>query len=106
MRYLLNSAVITSYGTWEYTPATVEEAVEFLQKPHVSTIGYQETADALKLITGVEVKVNRSQIQMQPGDVALVFRLTKRLSQPELKGMVGVKRVLENHEMGFLRRLR
>ena len=106
MRYILNSAVITSPGRYEYFHISPEEAKNWLQKGgYLSTIGYPETADALELMTGISVAVNRQQITMQPGDEALVFRLTKRLNLPENKGKVGVSVILNNCEIGILRRI-
>jgi len=105
MKYLLNSAVITAPGVYEYSYISLEEAKQWLQEGNwESTIGYPETAIALSQLTGIEIPVNRKQIQMQPHDEALVFRLTKRLSEPELKGQVGISNIISNCEIGLLRR--
>lgn len=106
VRYVLNSAVITSTGTYNYMKIGVPEAKEWLMMGDFkSTIGYQETADALKKITGVDVEVNREMISMEKGGIALVFRLTKRLSSTEMKGMMGTDMILKNCEIGLLRKL-
>jgi len=106
MKYILNSAVITSPGTYEYFLISADEAKQWLAEGEwESTIGYQETATALSQITGVSIPVNRKQAQMQPGDEALVFRLTKRLSEPELKGKLGIAKIINNCEIGILHRM-
>ncbi len=105
--YLLNSAVITAFGTFEYEQVTIEQAKSWLNhSTWESTIGYPETAEALQQITNWKIPVNRKQIIMLPGDEALVFRLTKRLELPEMKGRQGVETILANCELGLLRRLK
>lgn len=70
-----------------------------------STIGYQETCDALEMISGFKVDCNREQIKMEEGDEALVFRLTCRLSNPTNKGKISdLDFILENSEIGLLRK--
>jgi len=106
MKYILNSAVITAPGTYEYFLISADEAKQLLTEGDwESTIGYPETATALSQITGVSIPVNRKQVQMQPGDEALVFRLTRRLSDPELKGKLGISNILSNSEIGILHRM-
>jgi hypothetical protein len=106
VRYILNSAVITSEGVYEYKLISVEEAKKWLEVGEfVSTIGYEETAKALELITGVKVDVNRKQVKMAKNDEALIFRLTCRLDNPVLKGNMSIDFVLNNCEIGLLKRL-
>lgn len=111
MYYILNSAVITSPGSYRYRLGTVEEAQEFLcQEPRpITTIGYEETAQALSRLTGLPVAVNRRQIAMEPGDRALVFRLvfppgTPRIGKDD-KGHLTPEYVERHCEIGFLERL-
>lgn len=102
MRYLLNSAVITTPGKYIYRVLSVEEARKWLDSgPYKSTIGYAETAQAITLLLGVSVEVNKEVIKMNVGDEGLVFRLTRRFS-PSQKGNVSIPFVLENHEIGVL----
>lgn len=106
MRYILNSAVVTSPGRFEYTLVDSSQAMAWLaQGPFVSTIGYEETAIALEAITGVRVPVNRQQITMDNQDEALVFRLTARMSDPALKGKLTPEFVMMNCELGILRKI-
>lgn len=104
-RYILNSAVITTPGTYTYRLVSVDEAKEWLMRePFESTLGYQETAVCLSAITGIPVKVDRKMVKMQVGDEALVFRLTCRLDDPHLKGQVGTDFIVANCEIGILRK--
>jgi len=104
MRYLLNSAVITSPGLYEYKLISLDEFRRLLPGAE-SYIGYQETVEAIKILTGVEVELNRGTIKMKEGDEALVFRLTSRVAIPALKGEVGIETLLQNLEIGLLKRL-
>ena len=103
MKYILNSAVITGFGEFVYVPQTPEQATAFIPGAE-STIGYQATADALSELTGRPVALNRVQIKMQPGDQALVFRLTCRLDDPAMKGKLSAEFVRGNCEIGLLTR--
>jgi len=112
MRYILNSAVLTAPGTYTYRLLTPEEAKRWFLagEPPLSTIGYPETAEALSQLLGVQVPVNRTTIQMQPGEAALVFRLvlppgTPRI-QPHEKGRIAEHVRAGHWELGLLRRMR
>lgn len=94
-------------GVYEYKLITSGEASDWLNNSQwTSTVGYEETAKALEIITGFKIPVNKIQIKMQLRDEALVYRLTKRLSDQEIKGKQGVETVIANSEMGILRRLK
>lgn len=106
MRYILNSAVITRPGLYDYRLITLEHARAWLQAgPWESTIGYQETATALTALTGIPIPCNRKQVLMNAGDEALIFRLTCRMQDCALKGRISPRFVLANCEIGILRRV-
>jgi len=110
MKYILNSAVITSEGVYEYRLITLDEMKHWLKNNDwVSTIGYEQTAESIEELTGIKVPVDRKIIKMEVGDEALVFRLvfpkgTKRID-PKQKGQLSKEFILENCEMGILKRL-
>jgi hypothetical protein len=102
MKYILNSAVITSPGMYSYNIITAAIAEVWLKENEwISTIGYEETAIALHSLTGVRVPVSKVSIKMMFGDEALVFRLTSRLP-PEMKGNMTPEFVMKNCEIGLL----
>jgi hypothetical protein len=109
MRYILNSAVITKPGRYEYRLLTADKAREWLQRGEfTSTIGYPETALAAEALFGVPITCNRSTVTMSPGDEALVFRLifppgTPRIA-PGDKGRLTPEFILSNCEIGLLTR--
>jgi len=110
-KYLLNSAVLTSFGFFFYSAITPEEAREWYGDgvDVVSTIGYEETAQALSQLLGRPVPVNRITIKMQEGDEALVFRLVLPPGSPRIdpkdKGQIANHVKAGHWELGLLRRL-
>lgn len=132
MQYLLNSAVLTAFGTYAYDPLSTEQARTWLTTcvcdhssgqldgetcrtcqgtgyPWQSTIGYEETARALEVLCDLppgSIPVQRLTIQMQPGDSALVFRLVLPPGSPRIdpqnKGQI-LGHIEEGHwELGLL----
>ena len=108
----MNSAVITAPGTYVYRHISVEEAKRwyFEGEIPISTVGYEETAEALSQLLGVRIPVNRITIVMQPGDEALVFRLVLPPGTPRLlpheKGRIAEHVRAGHWELGLLRRER
>jgi len=105
MKYLLNSAVITAPGVYEYTLVTPQEAAEWIKTQQwESRIGYPQTADHIAQLSGVRPVLSREASPMQAGDEALVVRLRYRVADPGQKGAVPIQE--EDWEYGLLRRLR
>ena len=107
-RYILNSAVITTFGRWTYIQLTPEQAGNWLEADEFeSTIRYQETALALEYLTGVHIPVNAFTCQMRQSDEALVFRLVLPPGSPRIatsdKGKLSVEFISKNCEIGLLK---
>ncbi|MGC8569578.1 MAG: STIV orfB116 family protein [Nitrososphaeria archaeon] len=77
--YLLNSAVLTDFGEYEFREISVQEAREILKKGFVSAIGHRGIAEFLTKILQLPVEYNRIEVKMQPGDVAVVYKIVGRL---------------------------
>jgi len=109
MKYILNSAVLTAFGLYNYKQVPLFDAILWLQTcDWESTIGYPETAEALTNLSSVQVPVNRKIITMQAGDEALVFRLVFPQGyrpDPSQKGKMGMDFILKNSEVGILKRI-
>ena len=98
--YVLNAPVITDYGKYEFEPLSVEEAKELLSGGFVSAVGHEATANALSELLGIEIPVNRIQIKMKTGDMAVVFRVLTRL--PEGKVLTRAELEKIPWELGLL----
>jgi hypothetical protein len=86
-KYLLNSAVITGSGCYEYRIVSGDEAVTWLRSGGwVSRIGYPATAGHIQAISGIRPPLSRETTRMQSGDEALVVRLKYRVQDPGTKG--------------------
>ncbi|MDP2361398.1 MAG: DUF1874 domain-containing protein [bacterium] len=105
-RYLLNSALLTSYGDYNHQgPVSVSKAREWLdQGPVKSAIGHASTAALLSFLLKRPVERNRVEVAMLPGDEALVLRAGLRLGEGEVLD----EQALRNapYEMSLLRRMR
>lgn len=110
MRYILNSAVMTSFGEYIYSPITIEEAKEWVKSEFTSAIGYKETATVLSRLLNKKIRKNRITIKMEPGDEALVFRIilppgSKRLD-PTDKKTISETIEKQHFELGLLKRIK
>ena len=83
MRYVLNSAVITGPGVYGYRLISKEDAAAWVQaEEFASRVGYPNTAQHIKDISGIRPPLSREATAMQPGDEALVVRLKYRMTNP------------------------
>jgi len=93
MLYILNSPVLTNFGIFTYKPISLSEAIEQLKQGFVSAVGHEATANFLTQITGIQIPVNRVQIQMKPGDRAIVFQVLTRLPEGKVLSFEELKAV-------------
>jgi hypothetical protein len=81
---LLNTAILTCYGNFDYKPLTREQALAHLQAadqtgiPVISAIGHESTARVLTALLCRDVAVNRIEYRQEAGDCAIVFKLRGR----------------------------
>lgn len=102
--YLLNAPILTAFGRWSFEgPLTVERAAEVLRGGFVSAVGHGGAAEFLTRLLGVAVPVNRTSIEMRPGDRAVVLRLKARL--PEGAVLTDEQMRTLPFELGLLTRL-
>jgi hypothetical protein len=104
MRYVLNSAVISRPGHYEYKLLTELEADVWLKHGRfTSRVGYKIAAQFLDDRFKVHCPLSREPVAMQPGDEGLVVRLKFRLPDDQaLK--VPLKHQTEDWEIGLLKR--
>ncbi len=80
--YILNTPILTRYGQWHYEgPLSVLQAQKILTQGFVSAVGHQASAEFLSYLLDTKIEMNRIQITMERGDIALVLNLTTRLPE-------------------------
>lgn len=102
--FLLNSAVLTAYGEYAYSPLPVDAARSILAEGFTSAVGHAGAAEFCSTLLEMPVPYNRIPIEMQPGDRAVVIRIKERL--PEGKSLSADEVRAFGHEVGLLERLR
>ncbi len=105
---LLNTCILTDYGTFIFQPLSLDEARamvrEFKQtgKTIQSAIGHQSTAELLTTLLEFPVAVSRMTYAQRRGDAALVFKLKVR--PPEGKVLTRAELEEIGYEFGLLTR--
>jgi len=94
MLAILNTAILTAAGSYNYQPISWHEARGLVRAYEIdSAVGHQSTAEILTTLLGREIPVNRQNFSQQPGQRALVFKLRGRapegviLSVPEIEAI-------------------
>lgn len=87
MPWLLNAPILTEYGDYRFSgPLPLEVARERAAQGITSAVGHEGTALLISRLLGIDVPLRRDTVRMQPGDEALVFRLTRRLPEGVVLG--------------------
>lgn len=101
---ILNSSVLTAFGTYRYTSLKIEEAKNLLLKEgFISTVGHKETAELLSKIMGLKIDYNRIDYIQKTGGKALVFKIKKRLQVAQI--IEADELETEEYEIGLLERI-
>lgn len=106
---LLNTSIVSAYGTYEYQPLALDEAKALVRefqhhgKVVQSAVGHQSTADLLSVLLNYQVPVNRTEFKQTSHDLALVFKLRSR--PPEGKVLNRDEIESAGYEFGLLRRI-
>jgi hypothetical protein len=101
--YVLNSPVLTTYGTYNFRRLILGEAQELLSLGFISAVGHESTADFMSKVLGVTIPCERRQIAMEVGDNAIVFKLLARLPEGKILDKEELARI--PWELGLLRRI-
>ncbi len=101
---ILNTAILTNYGIFRYTPISLEEGKKLIANGFTSAVGHQSTCDVISKLLGVDVKMNRMEYSQGVGQTALVFKLKGR---PTEEGQILTVADIEKigYEFGKLERL-
>lgn len=88
---LLNSAVMPVQGDYRLVRVSEPEFATEVRRAHqdgelVSYIGYPQTAEHIRRLSGVTVAVSREQTTLEDGDTLLICKLAYRVVDPATKG--------------------
>jgi hypothetical protein len=100
---LLNTSILTDYGSYRYEHISLEEAKRLLHDGHStweSAIGHQSTADMLTELLGIECPVNRIQYRQGLDQAALVFKLKGRPEEGKILNRKEIEKI--GYEFGIL----
>jgi hypothetical protein len=102
---LLNAPILTVYGKFEFEPISVDEARKVVRQAErvESAIGHAATAEVISGSLDFSVVVNRIELLQAIEDLALVFRLKKRLSEGKILNAEEIEKV--GYEFGLLKRI-
>lgn len=92
---ILNSSVLTDFGTYTYEAVSIEDAKKMLREEGFqSAIGHESTAALFSELVGMEIPFNRIDYTQHTNEKAIVFKIKKRLSLQEL----GDRKKLDENE--------
>jgi hypothetical protein len=102
---LLNAAILTAYGKFEFSPLSIEAAREIVRRAELveSAIGHQATAEIMTRLLDYDVETNRVEFFQTAEDAILVFRLKKRVGEGQVLNLQEIEKI--GYEFGLLLRI-
>lgn len=102
---LLNTSVLTSYGTFSFHGIPLVEAKGLVKKNgFVSAIGHSATAEVLSDLLEIEVIANRTEFVQSIENIAIIFKLKSRVPEGKILNRTEIEEI--GYEFGVLRRLK
>lgn len=101
---ILNTTILTASGEYRLRDASLEEIKALIDGEEIlSAVGHESTSQVLSNLLGVEVPVNRIQLEQGIGQVAVCFKLKGR---PEEGKILSLKEVEDiGYDFKILKRL-
>ena len=100
---ILNTSILTNYGSFSYEKITLDQAKELVKDGFISAIGHQSTAEIISTLLNIECSMNRIQYAQDISDVALVFKLKGRSEEGKILTLEDIEEI--GYEWGLLTRL-
>jgi hypothetical protein len=106
---LLNTSVLTDYGTFVYQRLSLAEARRLVRawqqagKTIQSAIGHQATADLLATLLDWPVAVHRMEFTQTVDDLALIFKLKQRAPAGKVLDREEIEAI--GYEFGLLKKV-
>ncbi len=103
MLTILNTSILTCYGSYNYEPINLKTAREIIAKQTwQSAVGHQSTCDILSELLNISVPLNRIQYAQEAGEIALVFKLRGRPEEGKILSAQEIEQI--GYEFGVLKR--
>lgn len=110
---ILNTSIITAYGSFEYKPISLDQArmlaynaLDPMITPDdgiISAVGHQSTAEIITELLQITVAVNRIQFSQRIGQSAIVFKLKGRAPEGTILDRDQIEMI--GYEFGLLTRV-
>lgn len=102
---LLNSSILTSYGTFSFRPLTLAEARQIVADGNEvqSAIGHASTAAILSDLLDFPIRQARIEYIQKTGEAALIFKLKKRPPEGTVLSRAEIEEI--GYEFGLLKKL-
>ena len=102
---LLNTSILTDYGTYDFQPISLSEAKKMVKDSEiVSAVGHTATAGILSDLLEIEVRVNRTEFIQSTDDTALIFKLKSRIEEGKVLNRSEIEEI--GYEFGILRKVK
>lgn len=102
---LLNAPVLTTFGKFDFAPLSVDEAQKIIREAETveSAIGHHATAEIMTRLLDYKVETNRIEFFQTVEDVALIFRLKRRVGEGKVLSAEEIEEI--GYEFGLLKKL-
>lgn len=101
---ILNTAILTSFGAYDYQQIDLEEAREIVKNNAIqSAVGHQATADILSSLLERPIPVNRIEYTQKVEEEALVFKLNGRPAEGKILTVEEIEEI--GYTFGLLTKL-
>ncbi len=99
---ILNTSILTAYGSYWYEPISVADAKRLLLDGFESAVGHQSTCDIISKLLGISVPMNRVNYTQKIGDMALIFKLKSRPEEGKILTAEEIEAI--GYELGVIER--
>ncbi len=105
MIYIINSPVLTNFGSYEYKECTVDDLKKILRNNEfISAVGHEETATLLTRLLDVHIPYNRIVVHQEAGDIFIVIKPKARLEINKIYSETDIENI--GYELGILTKLK
>lgn len=105
MLTILNTSILTDFGSYNYDPLSLEGAKEMIANFYSwqSAIGHESTAKIISTLLDIDCPVNRMNYKQKVGDGALIFKLKSRAPEGTILSVEEIENI--GYEWGYLVRV-